>query len=71
MSVKVQHEPNLSIGAPTKLFSGRDPGVALYAGYDVSPDGEQFLMVQVHDPNVDQRGIAVVENWFAEFEDRR
>jgi hypothetical protein len=28
-------------------------------------------MVQVNDPESDKRGIAVVENWFAEFKDRR
>jgi hypothetical protein len=71
MSVKVQLEPTLSLGAPTKLFSCRDLGVALFAGYDVSLDGELFLMVQINDPDSDKRGIAIIENWFAEFEDRQ
>jgi hypothetical protein len=71
MSVKVQREPTLSLGAPTKLFSGRDPDVALFAGYDVGIDGEQFLMVQAYNSEAAARGIAVVENWFAEFEDRK
>ncbi len=71
MSVKVQREPTLSLGAPTKLFSGRDSGLAIFAGYDVGIDGEQFLMIQAYNAKADARGIAVVENWFAEFEDRK
>jgi len=70
MSVSVEREPKLTLGSPKRLFSGLTPGVALYAGYDVAPDGLRFLMVQVNDPNRDKRGIAVVENWFAEFKDR-
>ena len=71
MSVSVQREPTLSLGTPQKLFSGLSPGVALYAGYDVAPNAQRFLMVQVYDPDKSRRGIAVVENWFAEFEDPR
>ena len=70
MSVPVQREPTLSLGAPQKLFSGRTPGVALFAGYDVAKDAERFLMVQVFDRDNDKRSMAIVENWFAEFDAR-
>ena len=46
-------------------------GVALFAGYDVAPDAERFLMVRVKNPENDKRGFAVVQNWFAEFEDHQ
>ena len=71
MSVSVEREPSLSLGTPKRLFSGRTPGVALFAGYDVGPDAERLLMVQVVDPDHGKRGIALVENWFAEFKNRR
>jgi serine/threonine-protein kinase len=71
MSVSVEREPALSLGVPKRLFSGRTPEVALFAGYDVGLNAERFLMVQVVDPDHGNRGIAIVENWFAEFKDRR
>jgi hypothetical protein len=58
MSVSVEREPKLTLGAPKKLFSELTPGVALHAGYDVSGDAQRFLMVQVNDPNIAKRGIA-------------
>jgi Tol biopolymer transport system component len=61
MAVSVESVPSMSLGTPTKLFS------AEWAwGYDVTPDGQRFLLVrdvgEIADPN-----LAVVQNWFAEF----
>jgi serine/threonine-protein kinase len=70
MSVAVTREPKLTLGSPRMLFSGLNPGVALYAGYDVSDDAQRFVMVQISDPEASKQGIAVVQNWFTEFQQR-
>lgn len=38
--------------------------------YDVSGNGERFLVVQRVDAARPQQSIVVVQNWLAEFEDR-
>ena len=70
MAVSVETEPTVTLGTPVKLFEARTPGVALQAGYDVAPDGQRFLTIQVTDPEAGAGAIAVIENWFAEFKDR-
>ena len=49
MSVHVDYEPSLAVAAPVPLFSGRFeryPVILGHANYDVSPDGEHFIMVE-------------------------
>ena len=49
MAVQIAYEPAFTASTPEQLFTGRfatfDAQVAA-ANYDVSPDGERFLMVQ-------------------------
>jgi len=71
MSVPVQTVPAFSAGVPLPLFahagfaSGRD------ANYDVSLDGGRFLIPELAGEQSNPRLIHVVQNWFAEFRDRR
>ena len=77
MEVEVSTEPSLTLGDPRRLF----PVKRIYtddripAGFDVSADGERFVIAQplVADEDEDrqEKGITIVQNWFAEFEDRR
>ena len=54
------------MGEPVELFSSGDDIARV--GYDVSADGTRFVMVRnVNDP-FSSAAIAVVQNWFAEFE---
>jgi Tol biopolymer transport system component len=70
MSVAVQTTPTFSAGTPTKLFQGyvSGPGRA----YDVSRDGQRFLMIK--DPSSrDQTSAAsmvIVLNWHEELKAR-
>ena len=65
--VPVQTAPTFSAGTATTLFKTRYvvPGVVVGRGYDVSPDGQRFLMIK-------QAGTAqaptmvVVLNWLEE-----
>jgi len=59
-----------ALGAPITLFRGDYVGGAnaqSLGGYDVTPDGERFLMVR-RVPGTDARSIAVVTNWIQELE---
>jgi serine/threonine-protein kinase len=71
MEVPVELQPRFAAGTPTRLVEGRHllggPGRA----YDVSPDGERFLMITKGDGSGDGVSdpiISVVLNWFAELE---
>ena len=50
---------------PQRLFEEAD--MVQTEGYDVSPDGQQFLLM-VRNPDALVREIHVVENWFSELE---
>ena len=70
MAVSIETDPELSIESPELLFEGRfavthRPDTP--RNYDVSRDGQHFLMVQtVDDPAPTQ--INIVLNWFEELE---
>ena len=70
MSVSVTTDPAVQLGTPVKLFDTLAAGLSHEAGFDVAPDGQRFLMVQVTDPDAGKAAIAIYENWFEEFKDR-
>jgi hypothetical protein len=61
ISVPVQVQPAFRGGKPTELFEQRfDRGFGV-AGYDVTPDGQTFVMTRSdHTPRTD---IRVVMGW--------
>ena len=72
MAVDVRPGPNGSVGTPGVLFEDTfvtdQYGVGI-ANYDVTPDGQSFLMVS--DSRTDDGGaIVLVENWFEELTER-
>jgi len=72
MAVEITTQPALSVGKPRVLFEGRYvPSPSSPANYDVSPDGQRFLMVK---PNEQEQAaptqINVVLNWFEELKRR-
>ena len=69
-SVDVQTEPGFSAGKPRLLFEEPGRGYARAGpirGWDISPDGERFLMVklEVRKPQPLTEMI-LVQNWFEE-----
>lgn len=63
MVVAVKTTPKIVTGTPKHLFD-----VSTYTSFDISPDGDRFLMVR---PMVDTSGtrpVVVVENWIDELE---
>jgi len=66
MAVSVQSEPSFRAGKPEVLFEGSYRSTPVPAGfqyYDLSPDGQRFLMIK-RDQALGQ--INVVLNWFEE-----
>ena len=65
--------PTFIAGHPAKVFDTAyvEPNPARH--YDVSPDGQRFLMVKdaaARDPNVTPASMVVVEHWFEELKSR-
>jgi serine/threonine-protein kinase len=67
MAVAIEPEPELSVGTPRLLFEGRFlPGpVWARRNYDISPDGQRFLMIQ-REKDLMPTELIVVLNWFEE-----
>ena len=66
MVVKVTTEPTFAAGSPEVLFTG---SYFFGAGrnYDISPNGQRFLMIKEAEEEERQQGqINVVLNWFEE-----
>ena len=58
----------LRFGLEELLFEGDfDPGIRWGSKWDIHPDGDRFLMLQLEHPE-NPREIRVVSNWFAELE---
>ena len=67
IAVPVSMSPSFSPGKPTRLFDAA--GLSAAPGYDVSPDGQQFIIAEpVGDPP--RPSIRVVQNWYEEFRGR-
>ena len=67
LAVDVTTEPEFRNGQPRTLFENTFPRFGKH--YDVSPDGERFVMVEV-EPSGDgpRQQVNVVINWFQELE---
>jgi len=76
MEVEVHRQPALSLGKPLKLFARKPSGASGTVGwqpdgFDLSADGKRFVLLQPVGANPGATGITLVENWFAEFRNRK
>ena len=72
MTVPVTLAPEFSEGKPVTMFEGSWlPSPSDVAGYDVSRDGQRFLMLKPADEDQGVRQIVVVQNWVEELKKRR
>jgi Tol biopolymer transport system component len=71
MSVSIDTEDGFAVGSPMMLFGGfsQQPS-CLFRNYDVSPDGERFLVPQAATSadGVGAPDIVIVQNWFEELQ---
>jgi Tol biopolymer transport system component len=71
MAVDVTSQPSFSAGKPKMLFEGQYlPAPVTYPDYDVSPDGQRFLMLKPSEQGASLTQIIVVQNWFEELKRR-
>ena len=64
MAVEVETEPVFKSGTPHSLFEGSfEPAPPPYRNYDVSPDGERFVMVQRQAEEQPRNQIHVALHW--------
>ena len=72
MEVDVQSAPSFSLGQPRELFKADPIAVDLTIGYEVLGTGDRFVAVRTQpDPDGTTPSITVVQNWFAEFKNKR
>jgi serine/threonine protein kinase len=69
MEVDVTFEPSLTLGTPREVFSGGESDLVMagWLAYDVTADGNRFLMLQDVTPEDTHATVTVVQNWFSEF----
>ncbi len=67
MAVEITTQPTFRAGTPTLLFEGQyvQPGPRR-ANYDITPDGQRFLMIKEYEQREAATQINVVLNWFEE-----
>ena len=72
MAVDVEAHPTFSAGKPKLLFEGlyELSATAAARNYDVSPDGQRFLMVKTEVQEQSASRINVVLNWFEELKQK-
>jgi serine/threonine-protein kinase len=72
MAVDIATQPGFAAGTPRKLFEGRyELAPVPINDYDVSPDGQRFLMVKpTEQEQAAPTQINVVLNWFEELKRR-
>jgi hypothetical protein len=70
--VPVEAGSGFAPGSPTVLFEGQYAETLGGRNYDVSPDGQRFLMLKESGPDggAAQARFIVVENWFEELRQR-
>jgi serine/threonine-protein kinase len=71
MAVDVTTEPTFSADKPKMLFEGLYVAAPrALTNYDVSPDGQRFLMIKPSEQNTALTQIVLVQNWFEELKRR-
>jgi hypothetical protein len=71
MAVDIATQPGFAAGKPRMLFEGpyELPPIPI-ANYDVSPDGQRFLMLKPSEQETAPTQINVVLNWFEELKQK-
>jgi Tol biopolymer transport system component/predicted Ser/Thr protein kinase len=71
IAVDIATEPGFTAGKPRILFEGRYELAPIpIANYDVSPDGQRFLMLKPNEQETAPTQINVVLNWFEELKQK-
>ncbi len=66
IAVSIDTDPSFTAGNPDVVFEGPYFGAGGGRSYDVSPDGERFLMIKDVGGSAATPQIIIVENWLEE-----
>ena len=66
IAVQIETDPSFTQGNPEVMFEGDYLLANGGPNYDVSPDGERFLMIKQVENSAVTPQIIIVENWFTE-----
>lgn len=69
IAVSVRTTPQFAVRATTRLFSYRGFSDTIDSNYDVSPDGRRIILPEK--VGIEEPTIRAVQDWFAEFRERR
>ena len=69
-SVDIETEPDFRFRNPQLLAPEGFSSVAYYRDYDITPDGERFVMIFPAGGTADNLSINIVQNWFEELKQR-
>ena len=70
MVVEVSAEPSFTATRPRVLFAGSFARSLGVLSYDVSPDGQTFVMLNPGEQDQAATQIHVLSNWFTELSER-
>ena len=71
IAVDIATQPGFAAGKPHLLLEGQYPATTVSSSnYDVSPDGQRFLMIKESEQATSATQINVVLNWFEELKHR-
>jgi hypothetical protein len=74
MAVQINTQPTFTVGKPRVLFEGgyemNNQGTRLGPNYDVTADGQRFIMLKSSPQAAAGTQIIVVENWLEELKQR-
>jgi Tol biopolymer transport system component len=71
MAVDIATRPSFAVGKARMLFEGQYlPTRQTIPNYDVSPDGQRFLMVKKIEQEQTATQIVVIQNWFEELKQK-
>ena len=70
MAVPVTTQPSFSAASPRLLFIGAFARTPEFSNYDVSPDGQHFLMLKENEEAKAATEINIVLNWFEELKQK-
>jgi serine/threonine-protein kinase len=70
--VEVTLKPTFTASKPQQLFEGRYAHMTPIRGYDVTGDGQRFLMIRYKEQSPERavREVILVQNWFEELKRR-
>jgi len=70
MAVDVATQPTFSAGKPRMLLEGRFAVIPGFLNYDISPDGQRFLMIKGAEQESAPTHLNLVQNWIEDFRRR-